>query len=99
MPARCCARSARARTGACDRYANAGGALTRVDPLLLAARAVDENGQFVPFAAQCAGTATLRERAEVFVTGVGSGTTYPDYKPAPFIVSRGSIAASTWSPW
>ena len=23
----------------------------------------------------------------VFVTGVGSGTTYPDYKPAPFIVS------------
>ncbi len=24
---------------------------------------------------------------EVFVTGVGSSTTYPDYKPAPFIVS------------
>ena len=23
----------------------------------------------------------------MFVTGVGSGTTYPDYKPAPFIVS------------
>ncbi|PSJ20270.1 6-hydroxynicotinate reductase, partial [Halomonas sp. ND22Bw] len=23
---------------------------------------------------------------EVFVTGVGSSTTYPDYKPAPFIV-------------
>ena len=22
-----------------------------------------------------------------FVTGIGSGTTYPDYKPAPFIVS------------
>ena len=25
--------------------------------------------------------------SEVFVTGVGSSTTYPDYKPAPFIVS------------
>ncbi|CAN0570335.1 unnamed protein product, partial [Laminaria digitata] len=25
---------------------------------------------------------------EVFVTAIGSGTTYPDYKPAPFIVSR-----------
>ena len=24
---------------------------------------------------------------DVFVTGVGSSTTYPDYKPAPFIVS------------
>jgi hypothetical protein len=24
---------------------------------------------------------------EVFVTGIGSSTTYPDYKPAPFIVS------------
>jgi hypothetical protein len=27
------------------------------------------------------------ETAELFVTGVGSSTTYPDYKPAPFIVS------------
>jgi hypothetical protein len=24
---------------------------------------------------------------EAFVTGIGAGTTYPDYKPAPFIVS------------
>src|SRR5689334_22486163 len=24
---------------------------------------------------------------EVFVTGIGAGTTYPDYKPAPFIVA------------
>jgi hypothetical protein len=74
------------RTGACDRYANAGGVLTRIDPLLLAARTVDENGQFVPFAAS-PWDGTLRDRTEVFVTGVGSGTTYPDYKPAPFIVS------------
>src|SRR5204863_4743374 len=25
--------------------------------------------------------------APVFVSGIGSGTTYPDYKPAPFIVA------------
>ena len=27
-----------------------------------------------------------RSRARLFVTGIGAGTTYPDYKPAPFIV-------------
>jgi hypothetical protein len=37
-------------------------------------------------------------RARRFVTGIGAGTTYPDYKPAPFIVSRRS-RAPTWSPW
>src|SRR5260221_14586980 len=25
--------------------------------------------------------------APTFLTGIGSGTTYPDYKPAPFIVA------------
>jgi hypothetical protein len=30
---------------------------------------------------------SLVSGAPVFVTGIGSGTTYPDYKPAPFIVS------------
>lgn len=29
----------------------------------------------------------LLHSGEVFITGVGSSTTYPDYKPAPFIVS------------
>ena len=75
------------RAGACDRYANAGGVLTRIDPLLLAARTVDENGQFVPFAAGEGWDGRLAQGAQVFVTGVGSGTTYPDYKPAPFIVA------------
>jgi hypothetical protein len=55
------------RAGACDRYANLKGVLTRLDPLLLA-------------------RSTAREE-EYFVTGFGAGTTYPDYKPAPFIVS------------
>jgi len=29
----------------------------------------------------------LAVQDEIFVTGIGSSTTYPDYKPAPFIVS------------
>ncbi|MDE8346136.1 MAG: 6-hydroxynicotinate reductase, partial [Acidocella sp.] len=46
--------------GACDRYANHDGTLTRTDPHLFI------DGQ---------------------ITAIGAGTTYPDYKPAPFIVS------------
>ncbi len=88
------------RSGACDRYANVGGALTRVDPLLVATRAADARGELVPFLARepwdgrIVGEVPAAPSAEnVFVTGVGSGTTYPDYKPAPFIVSsrRGDV--------
>ncbi len=75
------------RAGACDRYANVAGALTRVDPLLLMARTLDEQGALVPFAAGQPWDGSVTAKAPVFVTGVGSGTTYPDYKPAPFIVS------------
>ena len=72
------------KAGACDRYANVDGNLTRVDPLLLASRA--EN--LVPFAQGAAAWAgAVLHPAETFVTGIGAGTTYPDYKPAPFIVA------------
>jgi 6-hydroxynicotinate reductase len=75
------------RAGACDRYANVQGTLTRVDPLLLMARTLDEQGAVVPFADGEPWDGSVTAKAPVFVTGVGSGTTYPDYKPAPFIVS------------
>jgi hypothetical protein len=75
------------RAGACDRYANVDGVLTRVDPLLLMARTLDEQGAVVPFADGAPWDGSVAARAPLFVTGVGSGTTYPDYKPAPFIVS------------
>ena len=55
------------RTGACDRWGNVDGKLTRLDPVLVAQQAGADGAQFV--------------------TGVGAGTTYPDYKPAPFIVA------------
>lgn len=58
------------RTGACDRWGNVDGVLTRIDPIVLTQR-----------------QSTQGDDPAVFVTGVGAGTTYPDYKPAPFIVA------------
>ncbi|MCA3561552.1 MAG: 6-hydroxynicotinate reductase [Aestuariivirga sp.] len=74
--------------GACDRYANKGGVLTRVDPHVLLERTVQKGGSLAPFlpASQDWDGRVVRE-PETFVTAVGAGTTYPDYKPAPFIVS------------
>ena len=76
------------RSGACDRYANKGGALIRVDPVVILRRTL--NGQeaaLVSFNTDQEWDSELLNSNEVFVTGVGSSTTYPDYKPAPFIVS------------
>lgn len=74
------------RAGACDRYANQDGHLVRVDPVLLLAKAVDTGSNLVAFAgAEWDGS--LLDPSRTFVTGIGAGTTYPDYKPAPFIVS------------
>jgi 6-hydroxynicotinate reductase len=84
------------KTGACDRYANVGGTLVRVDPVVLLRRTLAAGeAQLVPFAARSAGDAAecaepgreLLAAEPVFVTGIGSSTTYPDYKPAPFIVA------------
>lgn len=90
-------------TGACDRYANEGGRIVRCDPLTVLAHAVAEGEPVVPFlpdagewdgeiAPPVANAATSVEQetksSDRFVTGIGAGTTYPDYKPAPFIVSR-----------
>jgi len=77
------------KTGACDRYANVEGLLHRVDPLVLLDRA--GGGEVVPFLANdWTGNPVEShpiDRRSPFVTGIGSGTTYPDYKPAPFIVA------------
>lgn len=81
----------RGRSGACDRYANDEGVLVRVDPVVLLQRTVDAEQPLVPFTARDANgtdeTAPLAPAPQVFVTGIGASTTYPDYKPAPFIVA------------
>mgnify|MGYP000013966019 FL=1 len=76
------------RSGACDRYANQAGVLIRVDPVVFLRRALaDSEPRLVPFSTDQTWDGQLVNSNEVFVTGVGSSTTYPDYKPAPFIVS------------
>jgi hypothetical protein len=74
------------RSGACARYANENGQLVRTDPVVLMNRTADDGGKLVAFSGET-WDGTLLDPARTFVTGVGAGTTYPDYKPAPFIVS------------
>ena len=76
------------RSGACDRYANEGGELVRLDPLTVIENDVDDRVPLVPFleSDQEWDGEVVRPK-ERFITAIGAGTTYPDYKPAPFIVS------------
>jgi 6-hydroxynicotinate reductase len=73
------------RSGACARYANQDGQLVRTDPVVLLVETL-EYGR--PVVALADGTLTPNDLRpnQTFVTGIGAGTTYPDYKPAPFIV-------------
>jgi hypothetical protein len=82
------------RAGACSRYANADGMLVRTDPVVLLHKAVDAGAPLVPFGAND-WDGTALDPARTFVTGIGAGTTYPDYKPAPFIVSAEHAGVDT----
>ena len=73
--------------GACDRYANHDGQLVRVDPHIVLERTVEHGGRLVPFQAGGDWDGKIVQQPDIFVTAIGAGTTYPDYKPAPFIVS------------
>jgi hypothetical protein len=78
---------AEGKTGACDRYANLGGRIVRTDPLTVLDRRLEAGEAVTPFLAADWDGRPVPD-ADRFVTAVGAGTTYPDYKPAPFIVSR-----------
>lgn len=76
------------RAGACDRYANRDERLIRVDPVTIIHKTLSDEGDVVPFLSDAQEwDGDILPRGETFLTGIGSGTTYPDYKPAPFIVS------------
>jgi hypothetical protein len=80
---------AEGRTGACDRYGNFGGRITRCDPLVILEHAMEAGTPAVPFQAEAdTWGGELVPAGRPFVTAIGAGTTYPDYKPAPFIVSQ-----------
>lgn len=78
---------AEGKIGACDRYANHDGRIVRCDPLTVLDRRIATGGEIRPFL-KSEWDGNLLAQDDLFVTAVGSGTTYPDYKPAPFIVSR-----------
>jgi len=74
----------------------------RLDPLTIVQKAVELNKELVPFLADSLSEpgsppdnepsapqwdGRLIQPDRLFVTAIGAGTTYPDYKPAPFIVS------------
>ncbi len=86
---------AEGRSGACDRYANHDGQLVRLDPLTIIENAVERGTDAVPFLQGDSQEwdGTLLRATRPFVTAIGAGTTYPDYKPAPFIVSQ-SVAGA-----
>jgi 6-hydroxynicotinate reductase len=79
------------KSGACDRYANHAGELVRLDPLTILENRVEGGGKVVPFLEPDQEgdpwQGDVLADADTFITAVGAGTTYPDYKPAPFIVS------------
>ena len=81
------------KTGSCDRYGNVDGKLKRMDPVIFMQKSVDGNEALVPFGKQTQewdGSLLANDvpvnPESIFPTAVGAGTTYPDYKPAPFII-------------
>ena len=76
------------KSGACDRYANHAGELVRLDPLTV----IQSGAKAVAFLDQGDNAqdwdGDVIQGGRDFVTAVGAGSTYPDYKPAPFIVSQ-----------
>ena len=76
------------RTGSCDRYGNHDGQLVRLDPHVVLDRAMSRGDSLVPFLqSDHEWDGSIVKQPETFITAIGAGTTYPDYKPAPFIIS------------
>ena len=89
------------RTGACDRYANDNGKLIRIDPHVVLDRAVSRGDSVVPFLDRDREwDGSIVTGPDNFVTAIGAGTTYPDYKPAlsSFLLPCRAWTWSRWSP-
>src|SRR5207253_8777073 len=69
-------------------YGNLAGQLVRLDPHIVLDRALSRGDSVVPFLERSRDwDGNLVGGPDTFVTAIGAGTTYPDYKPAPFIIS------------
>jgi len=84
------------RVGACDRYANRHGNLVRIDPVVVLRQGAPSANDTCDLTGRDAlelvdvKDQQATDSGGMFVTGIGSSTTYPDYKPAPFIVASQS---------
>ena len=78
---------AEGKSGACDRYANQDGEIIRLDPLIILNTKIEKGEKVKPFL-KSNWNGKITESDDLFITAIGSGTTYPDYKPAPFIFNR-----------
>ena len=78
---------AEGKSGACDRYANKNGQIIRLDPLVILNRCIENGMKIKPFLNEDWDGEIIPDK-DIFITAIGSGTTYPDYKPAPFIFNR-----------
>jgi hypothetical protein len=72
----------------------------RTDPIVFMERAAEHGTPLVAFAGQAEDwdgriLSPGLSAGRTFVTGIGAGTTYPDYKPAPFIVSSRHAGVDT----
>jgi hypothetical protein len=75
------------KLGACDRYGNVDGVLTRTDTVHLVRRPGSDLVEWPSARGEPWDGALFDGDAPVFVSGIGASTTYPDYKPAPFIIA------------
>ena len=88
MPAPCSATSSREGRARAIATAIDNGQLVRIDPHVVLDRAVSRGDSVVPFLDRDREwDGSIVTGPENFVTAIGAGTTYPDYKPAPFIIS------------
>ena len=94
-PARCCAASGRgARAPARATPTRTASWCAPIRSLLMQ-RTLDEGGKLVAVRRARDWDGAPLDPARTFVTGIGAGTTYPDYKPAPFIVSAEHAGVDT----
>src|SRR6476660_573583 len=71
------------RLGACDRYGNRDGHLVRIEPHVILDHAIARGTSVVSFLGreQDWDGNIVGATPQTFVTAIGAGTTYPEYKP------------------
>ena len=61
------------RTGACDRYGNVDGVLTRTDPMVIVSRTAEKHGAMVPFLGAGEWSGSLLPAGDPIITGINTG--------------------------